>query len=164
MGMCSFWNRQRANNDDTVVLNNLRANSHPPDTDCSEWNLLAKTERWTLGQSIRYSVTIISGLIDSVYLQSACTKLSVIRHPGKYFYISHLWLLAAGWCWWGAQWRDHGLMAPGPGYNVSSVLAISLWHFYSVLNNIFMSIILYSYCLYIWHIIVCSHQTNSNCQ
>ena len=61
----------------------------------------------------------------------------------KYFYISHLWLLAAGWCWWEPQWRDHGLMAPGPGYNVSSVLAISLWHFYQVvLNNMFMSIFL----------------------
>ena len=171
MGMCSFWNRQRANSDDTVVLNNLRANSHPPDTDCSEWNLLAKTERWTQGQSIRYSVTIVSGLIDSVYLQSACTKLSAIRHltvNGKYFYISHLWLLAAGWCWWEPQWRDHGLMAPGPGYNVSSVLAISLWHFYSVLNNIFMSIILNLLILliYLTHK-VCPHQTSfiySNCQ
>lgn len=122
-----------------MVLNNLRANSHPPNTDCSGWNLLAKTEQWTQGQSIRYSVTIISGLIDSVYLQSACTKLSAIRHPSKYFYISptRCWLLAAGWCWWGPQWQDHGLMAPGPGY-VSSVLAISFWHFYQVLNNMFI--------------------------
>ena len=79
-----------------MVLNNLRANSHPPNTDCSGWNLLAKTEQCTQGQSIRYSVTIISGLIDSAYLQSACTKLSAIRQPSKYFYISPIsgcWLV-----------------------------------------------------------------------